>query len=284
MKKNHIWIGSFPDEEKFEAYINQERYLKAWSIYDNELPTGNLEEDKEPSDELRCQFCKDIFIDNYDEDFLIMKYKKGILLSDFLSLIPANPKELINNEKINNIDNINSLIIIDSDSLDEDASPENSSKLIYLGEFDEVHNIKNTPTDIQYNIWIGKTNKQKDEFISYFSGGAKKSKFSKETNIKKYNPLSVKWYYSSTSMSVDNLINQFIPNEIANSVIKKTKNKVGENANAIFFYISNEYKENEPARIILKEFAEEYPVPPKFQIEKDNYNDLMFIGSFKHEY
>jgi hypothetical protein len=284
MKKNHIWIGSFPDEEEFEAYINQKKYLQAWNVYDNEPPTGNPEEDKEPSDELRCQFCKDILIDNYDEDFLIMEFKKGMLLSDFLSLIPANPKELIQNDKINNISNINSLFIIDSDSLDEDANPEKTSKLIYLGELDEVHNIKNTPSDIQYSIWIGKTNKTEYEFISYFSGGAKKSNFSKETNIKKYNPFSVKWHYFSSTISVDNLVNQFIPSEIANSVINKTKKKVGESVNAIFFYISNEYKENEPTRIILKEFAEEYPVPPKFQVEKDNYNDLMFIGSFKHEY
>ncbi|GAL82605.1 hypothetical protein JCM19274_5680 [Algibacter lectus] len=283
MKKNHIWIGSFSNEKELDNYINQEEYLTAWSVYDNEPPTGNPEEDKEPSDEIRCQFCKDISIDFYDEDFLTLKFKKDMLLSDFLSLIPSNSEELLKNHKINSINNINSLLIIDSDSLNKNAKPEKASKLIYLGELDEVHTMKNNSSDIQYSIWAGKTNKSEEEFTSYFLGGPKKSNFSKDTNIKKYNPFSVKWNYFSNSITVNNLVNQVIPNEIANSVINKIKIKVGEDVNAIFFYVANEYKENEPTKIILKEFAEKYSVPPKFQVEKDNYNDLMFIGSFKHE-
>ncbi|WP_298479646.1 immunity 22 family protein [uncultured Maribacter sp.] len=280
MKKNHIWVGAFSDEKEFDLYINQEKYLKAWSIYDNEPPTGNPEEDEEPSEELRCQFCKDIHIDTYDEDFLTVIYKNEILSSDFLALIPANPNIIIEKLKISNF---NSLIIIDSAALDKDAIPENTSKLTYLGELEEIISAKINQEHIQYSIWIGNTKKTEEEFTSYFAGGPNKSPFSIDTNIRKYNPFSVKWHHFPKPIPINNIVTQFIPSEISESVINKARIRVGNNANAIFFYIANEYRENEPTKIILKEFAEDYPVPPKFQVEKENYNDLLFIGSFKHE-
>jgi Immunity protein 22 len=76
MSKLHIWLGNFASDKDLERYLDQKKYLEAWAVYDNEPPTGNEEEDAEPSPELRCDFCKEVDLDTYDEDFMIMKYYK----------------------------------------------------------------------------------------------------------------------------------------------------------------------------------------------------------------
>jgi hypothetical protein len=66
MKNLHIWVGNFKNENEFENFLDQKKYLEAWAVYDNESPTGNEKQDAEPSTELRCNFCKEINIDTYD--------------------------------------------------------------------------------------------------------------------------------------------------------------------------------------------------------------------------
>lgn len=82
MKNLHIWVGGFKSVKEFEKFIDQKKYLEAWAVYDNEPPTGDEQQDAEPSAELRCNFCKEINIDTYDEDAIIAKYyKKSALIN-----------------------------------------------------------------------------------------------------------------------------------------------------------------------------------------------------------
>ena len=68
-KKILIWIGQFDSEVDFTQYLDQSKFLQWWKKYDED----NLE--------LSCQFCKELGISSYDEDFLIIKYcsEKGYL-------------------------------------------------------------------------------------------------------------------------------------------------------------------------------------------------------------
>jgi hypothetical protein len=75
----HIWLGTFGSREEFDKYLDQERYLKAWAVYDHEPPIGNEAEDAEPGPELRCDFCKELGLDTYNEDLIVMKYYKTLV-------------------------------------------------------------------------------------------------------------------------------------------------------------------------------------------------------------
>ena len=79
MAKMMFWVGYFPTEEDFEKYMDQTEFYQWWSKYD------------EDNSELRCQFCKELGISSYDEDFLIMKYlKESDKIQDCIDFIPAN--------------------------------------------------------------------------------------------------------------------------------------------------------------------------------------------------
>ena len=62
MSKLMIWVGQFDSKADFEKYMDQSDYRKWWAEYD------------EVNKEMRCQFCKELGVMSYDEDFLIMKY------------------------------------------------------------------------------------------------------------------------------------------------------------------------------------------------------------------
>ena len=70
----HIWLGTFGSKKDLEKYLDQKKYMEAWSVYDHEPPTGNEAEDAEPDPELRCDFCKEAGLDTYDEDLMIIKF------------------------------------------------------------------------------------------------------------------------------------------------------------------------------------------------------------------
>lgn len=60
MSKIMIWVGQFDSEADFEKYMDQSAFRQWWKDYD------------EDNKELRCQFCKELGVMSYDEDFLIM--------------------------------------------------------------------------------------------------------------------------------------------------------------------------------------------------------------------
>lgn len=68
MSKIMIWVGQFDSEADFEKYMDQSAFRQWWKDYD------------EDNKELRCQFCKELGVMSYDEDFLIMKMIQCIYL------------------------------------------------------------------------------------------------------------------------------------------------------------------------------------------------------------
>ena len=82
MSKLMIWVGQFDSKADFEKYMDQSDYRKWWAEYD------------EVNKEMRCQFCKELGVMSYDEDFLIMKYAPSGL-RELLNLIPADTKKII---------------------------------------------------------------------------------------------------------------------------------------------------------------------------------------------
>ena len=59
MSKIMIWVGQFDSEADFEKYMDQSAFRQWWKEYD------------EDNKELRCQFCKELGVMDYDEDSLI---------------------------------------------------------------------------------------------------------------------------------------------------------------------------------------------------------------------
>ena len=76
-----IWVGQFDSEADFEKYMDQSAFRQWWKDYD------------EDNKELRCQFCKELGVMSYDEDFLIMKFTSDGL-AGLLNLIPADTQKI----------------------------------------------------------------------------------------------------------------------------------------------------------------------------------------------
>ena len=77
MSKIMIWVGQFDSEADFEKYMDQSAFRQWWKEYD------------EDNKELRCQFCKELGVMSYDEDFLIMKFTSdGLAGLTLFLLIP----------------------------------------------------------------------------------------------------------------------------------------------------------------------------------------------------
>lgn len=81
MSKIMIWVGQFDSEADFEKYMDQSAFRQWWKDYD------------EDNKELRCQFCKELGVMSYDEDFLIMKFTSDGL-AGLLNLIPADTQKI----------------------------------------------------------------------------------------------------------------------------------------------------------------------------------------------
>lgn len=124
MKNLHIWLGKFKTEKEFKKYLDQNDYLAAWSVYDNEPPTGNEEDDAEPNAELRCDFCKEVHLDTYDPDLMIMKYdNSGINAQTVANDIGVDKDELEVLLSGHSSMDFNAVIAFEGNDLDEkDAS------------------------------------------------------------------------------------------------------------------------------------------------------------------
>src|SRR4051812_5234805 len=111
MKSIHIWAGQVGSKEAFETYLDQCVYLKAWAKYDNEPPTGDEDEDAEPSPNLRCQFCKDVGLDIYDEDMMVFRYYDHLVNAATVAKdIQVYSERLVELLKKKQIENCNAVI------------------------------------------------------------------------------------------------------------------------------------------------------------------------------
>jgi hypothetical protein len=306
MKKIHVWLGSFDKEEMFNKYLDQSPYLQAWAKYDNE-DSGDAEE---PSPELRAEFCKEIGLDTYDEDFIVIKFnRQNSEIKQLISVIPANADRLLESCKKTGITSTNALIYYYNDNLSEkDAGKTRFVR--YLGHF-----VEEPPTvvggkglqGLRNHVWIGTTKKTKEEFLQYFEqseylaaleaynkGETKKKppqdircQFCKDVGINNYNPEYLYVYHRVNLESSEKIIREHIPDyNLHDPITMRIHQKAVFQANAMFCYVDN--AERNPQKdqqfiIFLKEMAAKYPKPSKALEQQDEYDDLDYIGVFKWE-
>ncbi len=276
-RMNHIWIGNFENEFEFEKYICQKEYFEKSNEYDCNTNSNVTEKDIKDA---RSQFCKEIDIDFYDEDFLIIKFLENLSFYDFTLSIPAKYSQISKIISKKKIKNANAYFVIDTKSLPNKPTFLNSTKLTYLGEFEEE--TPQNSKDINFSIWVGTTNKSKVEFAKLFENG-KQSPFCKEIGLNKFNPKSLKWFHFDFNYTVEGLYKNCLPSEFCKLPLNLTFEKEIKTANVLVFYFESEYKGNQKIKIFPKKYVGKYPMPPKSQLEKDDYFGLKFIGNFRIE-
>lgn len=295
MSKILIWVGNFESEDKFEQYLNQSSFRR-WKLENDD---NNLD--------LRCQFCKEIEISDYNEDFLIMKFsKEGI--TNLINLIPAKTEEIQEVLSKKNINKANSVICYSSG---KNISTSQASKVIkttFLGTFtfepEPIGNTKST-AGLNYMVWIGHTSKMRDEFMEYFNqeeylkeladyenGITKKRpnpelrcQFCKDLNIKYYHPEFLRIVFSQSNETPLELLKKAIQDENIPDrwlIYDLTQYNISH-ANCVFCYIPNGFrdrKKNQKIFILKKDWEVNSYTPKKYINELDHYNGLIYLSTY----
>lgn len=193
MSKLHIWLGNFGSEKEFEKYLDQKKYLEAWAVYDNEPPTGNEEEDAEPSPELRCDFCKELDLDTYDEDFMIMKYyKESVDIKTIAHDILVDEKEFAALCKKYKISDFNSVIAYEDNGLSE-KSAFGSKTVKYVGKLLQAsENISSGDSEV-HHLWVGENKLDKKNIL-------------KQAEIDKNKVIKLNYYHTAKSGKLDEIL------------------------------------------------------------------------------
>jgi len=189
----HLWAGQVASKASLEAYLDQSKYLKAWARYDHEPPTGNPEEDAEPSSNLRCQFCKDAGMDIYDEDMMVLRYYVGQAdLDQMANDISADAVQLGKLLKKNKLENCNAVIAYDDNSL-QPKKTSYPALLKYLGKLNGSETSKGLKTGMSHYLWIGDVQLSKAEII-------------KRTGLKSKEICDLKFFFSKEKKRIDETI------------------------------------------------------------------------------
>ena len=284
MTKIHIWIGTFKTEKEFKQYVDQSKYMKAWQMYNN--GDENYVGDEEPDKDLRSNFCKEINIDFYDEDFIVFQFnKKSDDITQLISIIPADANKLIKICK-QKIEKGNSLIYYTDEEVNEKDALKCKS-MTYIGVFEQ-----DTATvvggeglqGLNNHVWAGVTKKTKEQFMEYFNQKEKECQFCKDVGIKKYNSNTLYIYHGKID-SAKKIIEDTIPDKKLHDIMLSDLEELGiKKINALFCYIDNGFrdaKKDSTFLIYKKEFVK-YNIKKtnKFIDERDEYNDLKYIGNF----
>lgn len=189
----HIWLGNFASKKEFEKYLDQKEYLKAWAVYDNEPPTGNEEEDAEPSEELRCDFCKEVQLDTYDDDFMIIKYyKKPVDIKSVAHDFLVDGIELEALCKKQNINDFNSVIAYEDSHLTKKKAS-GSITLKYVGQLEQVTDEKLSDDSTIHYLWVGENKLDKKNIL-------------KEAEIDKAKVIKFNYYHNSKAGKLDEIL------------------------------------------------------------------------------
>ena len=294
MSKIMIWVGQFDSEADFEKYMDQSAFRKWWKEYD------------EDNKEMRCQFCKELGVMDYDEDFLIMKYAPAGLL-ELLNFIPADTQKINQAVVGNGIEKANVAIMYNCREGISTQKAANAVSVSFLGTFDFDLNPTGTTAStagLKYMTWIGHTDKSETEFMEYFNqdeymkeirdyeeGRTKKRpnpehrcQFCKDVNIKYYYPefLTVEIKdepenpFNLVRMMIDNklVLDWYIESDIDEYHIKPS--------NCIVCYIPNGFKDNKRNQkiFIKKKNYDSYETPKKFVDELDSYNGIQYLETY----
>lgn len=205
----HIWLGQFPSQKEFNKYLDQKKYLKAWAVYNHEPPTGNKEEDAEPGLELRCDFCKEVDLDTYDEDAMIMKYyRKPVGIGEIARDVLVDEKELESLQKKLKINGFNSVIAYEDNDLSKKAAA-GSRAVKYIGQLKQAADENPSDGVAVHHLWVGENKLDKKNIIQQI--GIEKSKL-----------IKVNYYHTAKSGKLDEiLILQVEDYDVAEKMILK---------------------------------------------------------------
>lgn len=230
-----IWVGQFDSEADFEKYMDQSAFRQWWKEYD------------EDNKELRCQFCKELGVMDYDEDSLIMKYSSEGL-ENLLNVIPADTDKIKEILRAKKITVANAAIMYNSHEGISLQKATNTVSVSFLGSFIFELNPTGTTAStagLKYMTWIGHTDKNETEFMEYFnqeqylkeleayeSGQSKKRpnpehrcQFCKDLGIKFYYPefLRIKIDKTCTMNSVQLIQSVIIDNNVLDCWVEKSR-------------------------------------------------------------
>lgn len=295
MSKVYIWIGQFQSEAEFDTYIDQSKFHQWWAEYDE----NNLE--------LSCQFCKELNVSSYDEDFLVTKFSPNGI-EGLIRMIPAKTAKVMQSCEQQSIQKANAAICYNVGEEISLAQAKKTKSMFFLGIFefqiDEIESISNSLAGLRNLTWIGTTHKSKDEFMQYFNQDEYLEELSKFNNgeIKKRpNPklrcqfckdLGINFYYpeflhiriTDKIIGAKQLVRYVIRDEsLYDSVDSTLDEKKIQLANCAFCYIPNGFhdkKKDQKIFIFEKVFIGRYNKPKKYIDELDNYNGLTYLGGF----
>lgn len=301
MSKIMIWVGQFDSEADFEKYMDQSAFRQWWKDYD------------EDNKELRCQFCKELGVMSYDEDFLIMKFTSDGL-AGLLNLIPADTQKISLSMADKNITMANAVICYNCREGISPKKAENTTTMTYLGTFEfelSPEGVQGSNAGLEYMIWIGTTAKSREEFMEYFNqdeymkeirdyeeGRTKKRpnpehrcQFCKDLGIKFYYPefLRIKIDKTCTMNSVQLIQSVIIDNNVLDCWVEKSLNRNGLNNasnNCTFCYIPNGFrdkKKNQKVFILKENMKGHLGIPKKYVEEIADYNGLRYLSTFEWE-
>lgn len=299
MAKMMFWAGYFPPEEDFEKYMDQTAFYQWWKEHDED----NLE--------LRCQFCKELGIASYDEDFLIMKYlEESSDIQDFIDYVPAK-NDLIRAEVARiGLKQANALICYDKGKDIPMTLVENPTSMSYLGLFNystkEIMSRFST-IGMKFSMFVGTITQTKEEFMEYFNqdaymeelrryenGETKKKpnpdlrcQFCKDLGITHYYPEFLKIKFTGEEVDAASLLSEVVIEENIIDIIPHLLKKVQVvAANCAFCYIANGFRNKKLDQFInihKKNTPSEWGRKKGAIDELDNYNGLKFIGSYSWE-
>lgn len=299
MSKMSIWIGHFQSEEDFKKYMDQSSFRQWWAKHD------------EDNKGLRCQFCKELGVMSYDEDFIITKYTPNGLC-ELLNLIPADTDKIKQAISEKHIEAANVAIIYNCGGGISSKRAENAKSVSYLGSFPFELNpegLKTSTAGLRYMIWVGITNKSKEEFLEYFNqdeylkemrdyeaGHTKKRpnpelrcQFCKDLNIKFYYPEFLRINITECGIGSVELIQEVIrdgniPDRwIVDSLEKENIDSLN---NCVFCYIPNGVRDKKKDQkvYIVKEYMKGYfNIPKKHIDELSSYNGIKYLSTYKWE-
>ncbi len=244
----HIWAGNFKSKKSLEKYLDQAKYLKAWNIYDNEPPTGNAKEDAEPDPALRCEFCKEVGLDTYDEDFLIVKYySKPVEVESIAGDILTDAGALKKLWKKHNLDNINTVIVYE-DNQPGIKNASQSGSITYLGKAEKITTgSKGGGAGVHY-LWVGEKETMSPEIVRMVADKEKiKGFIKKEIQA----DASINFYYDNKKGKLDEIIIIQVEdfNIAENMILQVDKMKIPPAANAILDLVADKSIKIDGAKI-----------------------------------
>lgn len=289
-----IWVGQFDSEADFEKYMDQSAFRQWWKEYD------------EDNEEMRCQFCKELGVMDYDEDFLIMKYASAGMI-DLLNLIPANTEKISKVITEKGIEKANAVVCYNCREGISPKKAEAASSMTYLGSFEfelSPEGVQDSTAGLEYMIWIGTTDKSRDEFMEYFNqdeymkeirdyeeGRTKKRpnpdhrcQFCKDINIKYYYPEFLTVEIKEESENPFNLVRTMIDNKLVldwyiEADIDEYQIKP---SNCVVCYMPNGFKDKKKNQkiFIKKKNYDSYETPKKYVDELSDYNGIHYLETY----